>query len=176
LTERRAAPLRQPLVSAKVTSMTKRYPSFAKAFNVVAGLLMILIGSGLPSTLRADDEFKAFPGLWKTTIQSDSSTLSKGAKVQWHCVYENADPWSSFGYLSRPGDRSCERTYFRRTSTSLQWRIKCADVSTTYEGSIVFSSAEHYTGKVMLRGPGGAAEQTITVEGKRYAACTSPQD
>jgi hypothetical protein len=156
--------------------MTHRYPSFAKAFKVVAGLLMILIALGLPANLRADDEFKAFPGLWRTTIQPDSSTSSKSPKVQWHCVYENADPWSSFAYLSRPDDKSCKRTYFRRTSTSLQWRIKCADVSTTYEGSIVFSAADHYTGKVMLRGPGSATKQTITVEGKRYAACTSPQD
>jgi hypothetical protein len=156
--------------------MTKGYRSLAKLFIVIAGLPIILIGLGLPATLRADDEFKAFPGLWKTTIQPDSSTSSKSPKVDWHCVYEGADPWSSFAYLSRPDDKSCQRTYFHRTSTSLQWRIKCTDVSTTYEGSIVFSSADHYTGKVMLRGPRGAPAQTITVEGKRYAACTSPQD
>jgi hypothetical protein len=156
--------------------MTKRYSSFAKVFNTVVGLLIILIGSGPSATLHADDEFKAFPGLWQTTIQPDSSSSSKSAKMEWHCVYEDADPWSSFAYLSRPDDKSCERTYFHRTSTSLQWRIKCADVSTTYEGSIVFSSAGHYTGKVMFRGPGGGPERTIAIEGKRYAACTSPQD
>jgi hypothetical protein len=156
--------------------MTKRCPFLAKVSIGIASVMIVVIGLAPSRTLRADDEFKALPGLWKTTIRPGSSTSSTGAKVEWHCVYEDADPWASFAYLSRPDDKSCERSYFYRTSTSLEWRLKCADVSTTYEGSIVFSSADHYTGSVKLRGPGGGPEQTFTVEGKRYAACTSPQD
>ena len=48
----------------------------------------------------------------------------------------------------------------------------------TDEGAIVFNAADHYTGKVELHGTlmGYPIDQTIMVEGKRYAACTSPQD
>jgi hypothetical protein len=65
------------------------------------------------------------------------------------------------------------------TSTSLKWRLDCTGSSTIIdEGSIVFSAADHYTGKVELRGTlmGYPLDQTIVIEGQRRAACTSPQD
>jgi hypothetical protein len=65
------------------------------------------------------------------------------------------------------------------TSTSLKRRLDCTGSSTIIdEGWIVFSAADHYTGKVELRGTlmGYPLDQTIAIEGQRRAACTSPQD
>jgi len=138
--------------------------------------LIVLIGLLVPLRLRADDEFKALPGLWKTTLRASSSAPNAQPVVKWHCVYENADPWTSFADFSSELGKSCKRTYSTRTSTQLKWRYDCAESSE--EGSVVFSANDHYTGKVELtRSSGGhTVDKTIMVEGKRYAACTSPQD
>jgi len=148
-------------------------------FKKAAGLLIFIVGLAVPSSMHADDEFKALPGLWKTTFVSDNSAPHRSPVVSWHCVYEGSDPWVNFAYPVTPLDPTCKKTYAYRTSTSLKWRLDCAGSSTiTDEGSIVFSAADHYTGKVQLHGTlmGYPLDQTIMVEGKRYAACTSPQD
>jgi hypothetical protein len=146
---------------------------------VAAGLVIALISLVLPARIPADDEFKALPGLWKTTLSQSSSSSHAPPVVSWHCVDEGSDPWMDFAYLATPLNKSCKKTSFSRTSTSLNWRLDCNDSSrVTEEGSIVFSAADHYTGKVELRGTlmGYPFDQVIMVEGKRYAACTSPQD
>jgi hypothetical protein len=148
-------------------------------FRKAAGLIFFAISLAAPSWIHADDEFKALPGLWKTTLTSATSAPATSPAVSWHCVDEGSDPWVNFAYIPASLDQSCKRTYTYRTSTSLRWRLDCAGPSTiTDEGSIVFSAADHYTGKVELRGTlmGYPIAQTIMVEGKRYAACTSPQD
>jgi hypothetical protein len=91
-------------------------------------------------------------------------------------VYEKADPWASFADFPASLGKSCKRTFSYRTSTELKWRDDCNGSSE--EGSVVFSAADHYTGEVVLRGSrnGHAINKTIVVEGRRYAACTSPQD
>jgi hypothetical protein len=132
----------------------------------------------LASYAHCDDEFKAFPGLWKTTLIG-LSPQKHSPLVEWHCVFEGSDPWTNFAYLGAPLDGACKRTYSDRTSTSLKWRLDCVGLSTISEtGWISFATAEHYTGKVDLHGTfmGYPVAQTISVEGKRYAACTSPQD
>jgi hypothetical protein len=150
-----------------------------RRFKSAASLAIFVVSLAFPLLIHADDEFKGLPGLWKTTLLSSSSTSPASRLVTWHCVDEGADPWTNFAALPTPLDKSCKRTYSYRTSTSLKWRLDCTGSSTiTDEGSVVFSAADHYAGKVELRGTlmGYPLDQTIVVEGKRYAACTSPQD
>ena len=152
-------------------------PSILSCRSITAAaLLIILIALAVRSWLRADDEFKALPGLWKTTLRASNSAPNAHPVVKWHCVYEKADPWASFADFSSELGKSCKRTYSSRTSTQLKWRYDCKDSSE--EGSVVFSANDHYTGKVELSGDSGGhrIDRTITIEGKRYAACTSPAD
>jgi hypothetical protein len=144
---------------------------------MAAILLVFAVSSALPHLAGADDEFKALPGLWKTTYSPYAPHANP--TVDWHCVFEGSDPWTNFAYSPTRLDRSCKSEYSNRTSTSLKWRLACKSPSAiTSEGSITFSSADHYTGVVELRGTlmGYPIDQTIAVEGKRLAACTSPQD
>ncbi len=143
-----------------------------------AGLMILILSVAVPSLMHADDEFKALPGLWKTTFVTGNSTSPATPVVNWHCVYEGSDPWTSFVYPATSPDRNCKKTFSYRTSTSLKWRLDCTSPTITDEGAIVFNAADHYTGKVELHGTlmGYPIDQTIMVEGKRYAACTSPQD
>jgi hypothetical protein len=145
---------------------------------VAVGLLFLVINLASPLGIHADDEFKAMQGLWKTTLLRSNSASQTSPSVNWRCVDEGSDPWTNFAFLI-PLDKSCKRTYSYRTSTSLKWRLDCTGLSTiTDEGSIVFSAADHYTGKIQLRGTllGYPIDQAIMVEGQRRAACTSPQD
>ena len=149
-----------------------------RSLKVAAGLVIFVISLASPLGIHADDEFKAMPGLWKTTLLRSNSASHASPIVNWHCVDEGSDPWTNFAF-SIPLDKSCKRTYSSRTSTSLKWRLDCTGSPTiTDEGSIVFTSADHYTGQVELRGTlmGYPLDQTIAVEGQRRAACTSPQD
>jgi hypothetical protein len=57
------------------------------------------------SYAHSDDEFKAFPGLWKTTLVG-LSPQKHSPLVKWHCVFEGSDPWTDFAYLR---DLSMER-------------------------------------------------------------------
>ena len=151
--------------------------SSCKVIKTVAVLLSLLVSLGLSRSASADDEFKALPGLWKTTYSPYAPHADP--TVDWHCVFEGSDPWTNFAYSPTPLDKSCKSEYSKRTSTSLKWRLACKSPSAiTSEGSITFSSADHYTGAVELRGMlmGYPIDQTVTLEGKRVAACTSPQD
>lgn len=143
------------------------------------GVTVLVVILAFPRWVRADDEFKAMPGLWKTSmLPADSAARRPSTVVSWHCVFEGSDPWTNFAFLSTT-DRSCKTKYAGRTSTSLKWLIECTSPSnSTYQGSIAFSNAENYTGKVEVRATlmGYPIDQTIILEGKRYAACTSPQD
>lgn len=148
-------------------------------YKRAAVLIIFAAALAFPLSLRADDEFKALPGLWETTLLNSDSKTGAVPVVMWHCVYEGADPWASFAFVSATPDKSCKRTYSYRTSTSLKWRFECKSSSTiTNQGSVIFTAGDHYTGKVELRGTlmGFPIDQTIMVEGKRRAACTSPQD
>src|SRR5277367_3967525 len=101
-----------------------------------AVLIILVIGVAVPSWLRADDEFKGLPGLWKTTFLTGNSASHASPVVNWHCVYENSDPWTDFANISTPPDQACKKTYSYRTSTSLKWRLDCTGSSKiTDEGS-----------------------------------------
>lgn len=144
---------------------------------VLGGLVTLGVCLSLTSSATGDDEFKALPGLWKTTVVTQNAS-SPGDKVTtWRCIDEGADPWASFAIPFELGDKSCTRLYSRRTSTSLEWRARCgSSVPTTYEGSLSFNSPDQYSGKVRLRKTNVGTDQILTVRGQRYAACTSPQD
>jgi len=154
-----------------------RKSSSRSEFKTIGVLLVLAIALAFSQSADADDEFKALPGLWKTTYSPYAPHANP--TVDWHCVFEDSDPWTNFAYSPTPLDKSCKSEYSKRTSTSLKWRLACKSPSAiTSEGSITFSSADHYTGAVELRGMlmGYPIDQTVTLEGKRVAACTSPQD
>jgi len=147
--------------------------------STLALITLLLIG-GLTfmPTARAD-EFEAMPGLWKTTLRTGQSSPSDPPQVQWHCVDEGADPWIAFARLPVLPHEACQRKGFVRTDTSLKWRLDCTGGFTiSNQGSLVFDSARHYTGKVKLTGTvmGYPVAEVLRVEGERRAACTNPQD
>lgn len=126
------------------------------------------------------DDFMALPGLWKTSTQEGAAgPETAGPQILWHCVDEDQDPWTAFARLPDAAEMSCTRARQERTSTSLTWKIECTGAAAvTSEGSIVFDSPQHYTGTVRFTGTLlGYPLRTVTqIEGKRYAACTSPRD
>jgi len=137
--------------------------------NRIIALAVLL----LPVVCAADD-FMALPGLWKTSSQSEAEP-----QVLWHCVDEDADPWAAFAQFPDEAGMSCARPTQERTSTSLTWKIECKGAeAVTSEGSIVFDSPLHYTGSVRLTRTivSGPVQSITQIEGKRYAACTSPRD
>jgi hypothetical protein len=139
------------------------------------GSIVLLFVLMLAAPAHAD-EFKALPGLWKTTYQDQAKGSTQ--RIVWHCVYEEADPWTAFAQTDSPLPSSCRRSDMHRTSTSLQWKIECPNLrSLEQQGTIVFDRADHYRGTVKTMSKTGAAtDDSVTVEGTRYAACTSPQD
>jgi hypothetical protein len=153
-------------------SMTIRIETVAVCTAVLASLMI--------SASAGADEFMALPGLWKTTYQiRDVGTEPHEPAVVWHCVDEEADPWTSFAQLQDLPGMSCSRTSLQRTSTSLKWRIECHGAAAIHsEGAVVFDSAQHYRGWVKFSGSvmGYPLESVTDIEGTRYAACTSPAD
>jgi hypothetical protein len=146
-----------------------------KTLIVAAAAAILLL---LVSTVRAE-EFKALPGLWKTTSQIENATSVVSAQIKWHCVDEDDDPWIAFAHLDVLPQESCKRVGFSRTSTSLKWSLDCTGAfAMTNEGSVVFDGAQHYSGKVKLTGTmmGYPIDETIHVEGEHRAACTSAAD
>ncbi|HEX7814639.1 DUF3617 domain-containing protein [Dyella sp.] len=118
-------------------------------------------------------DFGAMPGLWKIVTRMFSHGQWSKPTVQWHCVDEGADPWPSFGKIDLPGSRQCQVAGQHRASTSLDWTLHCdASDAVAARGHVGFDSAEHYTAHLTL--PKGG--DVVRVEGKRYAACTSPAD
>jgi hypothetical protein len=125
------------------------------------------------------EELAALPGLWKTTIKTGTTGNAVPSQVSWRCVAEDADPWISYARLPVLPHESCERKDFVRTSTSLTWRLDCTgEFEVINEGSIIFDSAQHYTGTVKLTGTlmGYPIDDTLRLEGEHRAACTSPAD
>jgi len=136
---------------------------------VRAALTVLLLSSLLAPRAHADaSDFQAMPGLWKIVTH----TNAKGAPretVAWHCVDEDADPWTSFALP--PPDASCQRSDEHRSRTSLDWNLQC-NAPPALHGRVVFDSPEHYSATLGTEG----AEPLLRVEGRRYAACTSPKD
>ena len=64
-----------------------------------------------------------------------------------------------------------------RTATTLSWTVECKGTAALVgSGHIVFDSAAHYRGEIELSGTfmGYPVSNRISVQGQRYAACTSP--
>jgi hypothetical protein len=114
------------------------------------------------------------PGLWKIV----SSIVSHGQivgqpKTTWHCVDEGADPWVAFATIDVPNQTACQRSDQHRRSTALDWSLSCPGSSpATGKGRVDFDSPEHYVASITMKDQG----EVVRVEGKRYAACTSPSD
>jgi hypothetical protein len=146
--------------------------------KTLAAALALLIAILLP--LRAPaEEFKALPGLWKTTMRAQGKNKATPSHVEWQCVVEEENPFVAFARLPAVAHETCQRKSFVRRSTSLQWRLDCTgDFLLTNEGSLNFYSAKHYTGTVKLTGTvmGYPIDEVLSVEGSRLAACTSPSD
>lgn len=140
----------------------------ARAIAVLVPLAAALMGE--PS--RADPgDFQAMPGLWKIVTRIVDHGRPGKEQVRWHCVDEGPDPWAEFADLPVPGYSQCERTSQHRSSTALAWTWGCPGLSKAAQGRVDFDSAEHYTASVAVEG-----EAVVRVEGRRYAACTSPRD
>jgi hypothetical protein len=134
-----------------------------------------VLGLAVP-LLATAGEFMALPGLWKTT-EWLAGPVQQPPVVNWHCVDEAQDPWSAYARIAPPVGDMCRQTRSERTDTTLSWELECKG-SMTLVGKIVFDSASHYRGEVELSGTfmGYPVSNRISVEGQRYAACTSPRD
>ena len=136
-------------------------------------LLFFTAVLGSIASLADPGDFQAMPGLWKfvTTIMDHGH--AGAPKTVWRCVDEGADPWVEFATIEIPGHAQCVRGNQHRRSTALDWTLSCpGDPSAIGKGRVDFDSAEHYTASVSMRDLG----EVVRVEGKRYAACTSPSD
>lgn len=134
--------------------------------NPVAALMLISASTVVSSGAHADPaDFQAMPGLWKITVH----TLQDGKEqVKWKCLYDGADPWTTFADSVEP-QANCQRSAEHRTSTALAWQVSCD----AHKGMahVQLDSAQHYAGKVVLDG-----KQVLGIEGQRVAACTGPAD
>lgn len=129
-----------------------------------------LLCSLLAPRAHADaGDFQAMPGLWKIVTRTPGTAPHE--TVTWRCVDEDADPWASFAALTPPDDASCERSAAQRGRTGLAWDLHCPAAG-GLRGRIVFDSLEHYTGALATTG----GDTVLSVEGRRFAACTSPKD
>ena len=144
----------------------------------LAARLVLLTVILLPLRVSTD-EFKAMPGLWKTTLQAQSKSKAVPTHVQWQCVIEDENPFIAYARIPLVAHETCQRKNFVRKRTSLQWQLDCTgDFVLTNAGSLNFDSAKHYTGTVKMTGTvmGYPIDETLSVEGSRIAACTSPSD
>lgn len=140
--------------------------------NPVAALMLLGASSAYSPTSQADPgDFQAMPGLWKITLHTLKDGHLGPASVQWKCLYDGGDPWATFVDVMKT-DAQCQRSGEHRTSTALAWNVSCgATPAHAGKGRIDLDSSEHYTGGVKVDG-----NDVLQVEGKRYAACTSPSD
>jgi hypothetical protein len=137
--------------------------------NPVAALMLIGAAGALGSTAQADPgDFQAMPGLWKITLHTLRNGQAGPDQVAWKCLYDGADPWTTFVDAMKP-DAGCQRSGEHRTSTALAWQLGCG--SQHGNGRITLDSAQHYSGQVALDG-----HDVLHIDGKRYAACTGPSD
>lgn len=137
-------------------------------------LLFLAAALGSTAALADPGDFQAMPGLWKivTSIVSHGQVVGP-PKTTWHCVDEGADPWVEFANIDIPHQTKCLPGNQHRRSTALDWTLSCpGNTSATGKGRVDFDSPEHYVASVAMKGEG----DVVRVEGKRYAACTSPSD
>jgi len=136
-----------------------------------------LIAQLLLASAASPDDFMGIPGLWLVTYQTRQASRVTAATA-YRCVYDDADPWTSFAQLEIPRGISCKRTSSGRTSTSLAWRLDCGAPTLVTTGKIVFDNAQHYSGDVEITGSflEYPVRDSIHVDGRRIAACTSPSD
>ncbi|GGA31430.1 DUF3617 domain-containing protein [Dyella nitratireducens] len=134
--------------------------------NPVAALVLMSASAAISNGAHADPaDFQAMPGLWKITLH----TLKDGKdQVKWKCLYDGGDPWTTFVDSMAPAT-NCQRSNEHRTSTALAWKVNCSEHAGN--GHITLDAPDHYTGSVKLEG-----HDVLQIEGKRYAACTSPSD
>ncbi len=93
--------------------------------------------------------------------------------IEWHCVDEGADPWTTFARFSLLALGPCQLSGQHRSSTALAWRMNCGGNPPVHgRGHVDFDSAEHYTASIVLQDRG----EIVQVEGQRRAACTGPSD
>jgi hypothetical protein len=138
-------------------------------------ILFLLLATALGSTATLADpaDFQAMPGLWKIIVRLVSHGQPGAPTERWHCVDEGADPWMEFASEKIPGQTQCKRSDQHRSSSNLTWNLSCpGNPSASGKGHVDFDSPEHYTASVAINGQG----DVLQVEGKRYAACTSPSD
>jgi hypothetical protein len=145
-------------------------PSPSRRSHVIARAIAVavLLGAAIAGEPgRADPgDFQAMPGLWKIIMRTFDNGHAGKPTVQWHCVDEGADPWAEFANMPVPAQ--CKRSGEHRSSTALAWNLACPGAG---RGRVDFDSAQHYTASVNLQG-----HDVVQVEGRRYAACTSPSD
>jgi hypothetical protein len=146
----------------------QRGHAVARALAILVLLCAALIGE--PSHADPGD-FQAMPGLWKIVTRVFDHGKEGQPQVTWHCVDESPDPWLEFAQLPVPGHAQCERADQHRSSTALSWTLQCQGLADAARGRVKFDSAEHYTAGVSIKG-----QDVVAVEGRRYAACTSPKD
>lgn len=143
--------------------------------HAVARILavLVLLGAALIGEPGHADpgDFQAMPGLWKIVTRVFEHGKEGPPQVAWHCVDEGPDPWAEFANLPVPGHAQCERADPHRSSTALSWTLQCQGLTDAARGQVTFDSAEHYTARITIKG-----QDVVQVEGRRYAACTSPKD
>lgn len=139
----------------------------------VVALLVLLAAALVGEPGHADPgDFQAMPGLWKIVTRVIDHGHAGAPQEQWHCVDESPDPWAEFANLPVPGYAQCERTREHRSSTALSWTSSCPGLAQPgARGRVDFDSPEHYTASMSI-----GDRQVVQVDGKRYAACTSPKD
>jgi hypothetical protein len=149
---------------------------------VLSVLLSLIVVASLANPARCElYEFKATPGLWKTTYRSQIAGQPDPAIVKWRCVSDEQidDPWSAFAQPPAP-PKTCKRTSYSQTSNSISWKYSCIEPAAMLnsQGSIRFDTTLHYSGEIKVEGVvmGYPIANTIAVEGVHRAACTSPDD
>lgn len=142
----------------------------ARRFGLLA---ILLLGATSVAVIRADPaDFQAMPGLWRVVLRVVDHGRAGPPRVEWHCVNEGDDPWTSFAALPMPAPQ-CRRSDAHRSTTTLDWTLACAGMPTpSGQGRVAFDTPEHYTASVSLQGRG----EVLRVEGVRRAACTGPSD
>ncbi|AIF46430.1 DUF3617 domain-containing protein [Dyella japonica] len=135
--------------------------------------VLVLLGAALVGEPGHADpgDFQAMPGLWKIVTRVFDHGKEGQPQVAWHCVDESPDPWVEFAQLPVPGHAQCERADQHRSSTALSWTMQCQGLADAARGQVKFDLAEHYTARINIKG-----QDVVQVEGRRYAACTSPKD
>ncbi|OOG60223.1 DUF3617 family protein [Rhodanobacter sp. C03] len=135
--------------------------------------LFVAVGFGSPLAHADSADFRAMPGLWKITTRKLSHGHPGKPSIEWHCIDEGADPWTSFASFAVPTVPSCQRNDQHRSSTALAWAVSCSGhPPVNGRGRVDFDSAEHYIASIELQKRG----EVVRVEGQRYAACTGPSD